>query len=118
MKDRRSKDEIRAELLADAERLIDEILDWDDRTNEPTLRDIEREVLKLRKQFGQNITGAVIERQEQRKPVPGPSCPECGSEMQYKDMKEITVEGQVGDLEIERGYYYCAECRRGLFPPG
>ena len=118
MKDRRSKEEIKAELLADAERLIEEILDWDDRTDAPTLRDIEREVLKLRKRFGQSMTGAVIECQEQRKPVPGPSCPKCGAEMQYKGMKEITVEGQVGDLEIERGHYYCAECRRGLFPPG
>lgn len=118
MKDRRSKDEIKAELLADAERLIDEILEWDDRTDAPTLREIEREVLRLRRQFGQGITGAVIERQEQRRPVPGPSCPECGAEMQYKGMKETTVEGQVGGLEIERGHYYCAECRRGLFPPG
>jgi uncharacterized protein with PIN domain len=118
MKDHRSRDEIRAELLSNAESLIDEILDWDDRTEAPTLRDIEREVLKLRKQFGQSMTGAVIERQEQRRPVPGPRCPECGAAMQYKDMKETRVEGQVGDLEIERGYYYCAGCRRGLFPPG
>lgn len=117
MKGRRSKEEKKAELLAQAEKLIDEMLDWDDETEAPTLRDIERVALRLRKRFGQGITEAVIELQEERRPVPGPSCPECGAEMQYKGMKGTTVEGQVGDLEIERGHYYCGECRRGLFPP-
>jgi uncharacterized protein with PIN domain len=92
--------------------------DWDDERAAPTLRDVEQVVLKLRKRFGERVAEAMLERQEQRRSVPGPRCPECGAEMQYKGQKESGVESQVGALEIERGHYYCAQCRRGLFPPG
>ena len=118
MTNHQSKEEIKAGLLAEAETLIDEAFDWDDETESPTLRDIEQIVLKLRKRFGERIAEAVIERQAERRPVPGPSCPECGAEMQYKGQKQSGIESQVGALGIERGYYYCAQCRRGLFPPG
>lgn len=118
MKGSQSREEIKAELLAEAGTLIDEALDWDDETEAPTLRDIEQVVLKLRKRFGKRMAEAVIERQEERRPVPGPRCPECGAEMQYKGQKKSGIESQVGALGIERGYYYCAQCRRSLFPPG
>jgi uncharacterized protein with PIN domain len=117
MKGHRSREEIRAELLAEAETLIDKAFDWDDETEAPTLRDIEQVVLKLRKRFGERMAEAMIERQEERWPVRDASCPECGAEMQYKGQKESDIESQVGALGIEKGYYYCAQCRRGLFPP-
>jgi uncharacterized protein with PIN domain len=117
MRGRRTRQEMKAELLAEAETLIDKAFDWDDETEAPTLRDIEQVVLRLRKQFGERVAEAMIERQEDNRPVPGPSCPECGAEMQYKGQKESDIESQVGALGIERGHYYCAQCRRGLFPP-
>ena len=118
MKGRRSREEMKAELLAEAGALIDRAFDWDDETEAPTLREIEQVVLRLRKRFGERIAEAMIERQEESRPVPGPRCPECGAEMRYKGQKESDIESQVGALGIERGYYYCAQCRRGLFPPG
>jgi hypothetical protein len=27
------------------------------------------------------------------------------------------VESRLGGIEIERGYYYCAACQSGSFPP-
>ena len=118
MRGRRSREEMKAELLAEAETLIDQAFDWDDETEAPTLGEIEQVVLRLRKRFGERIAEAVIEQQEERRPVPGPSCPECGAEMQYKGQKESDIESQVGALGIQRGYYYCAQCRRGVFRPG
>lgn len=117
MKDHRSKDELKAELLAEAETLIDQAFDWNDETAAPTLREIEQVVLELRKRFGKRVAEAMLEHQERRHPVPGPACPECGAEMQYKGQKGSRIESQVGPLEIERGHYYCAACRRGIFPP-
>jgi len=35
-----------------------------------------------------------------------------------RDDKGNRIESRVGELEIERGYYHCAECNQGLFPPG
>ena len=74
-------------------------------------------VLKLRQRMGLRMASIVIGDQAMVRPVPGPSCPTCDEEMRYKDMKRVTVEGQLGETELERAYYYCDRCRSGLFPP-
>jgi uncharacterized protein with PIN domain len=57
-------------------------------------------------------------RQEERQPAERVQCPECGGEMENKGMKDNQVETQIGDLKIERGYYYCPKCKQGIFSPG
>ena len=114
---KRSRDQMRAELLAEAEEVIDKLLDWHEGTAAPTLDEIEDVVLKLRKQLGERMAGMVLEDQEAVRPVPGPDCPSCGQEMHYKGMKEVTVEGRSGRMKLERAYYHCAPCRQGFFPP-
>jgi uncharacterized protein with PIN domain len=109
--------EIRAKLLAEAERSIDELLDWTDQTPRPNLTQIENAVLKMRKHLGEQAAQVVIEAQEARQAVPGPLCPTCQREMHYKDRKAQTVESRVGQLYISRGYYYCETCQQSLFPP-
>ncbi len=109
--------EIRAKLLAEAEQAIDELLDWTDQTPRPNLTQIETAVLKMRKQLSEQAAQAVIESQETQRPVPGPMCPTCQREMHYKDTKAQTVESRVGQLCIDRGYYYCEHCRQSVFPP-
>ena len=109
--------EIRAQLLAEAEQAIDELLDWTDHTPRPNLTQIENAVLKLRRQLSEQAAQAVIETQAAQQPVPGPLCPTCQREMHYKDTKAQTVESRVGQLRIARGYYYCEHCRQSVFPP-
>ena len=108
---------LKAELMAEAEAAIDELLGWHEDTTGPTLTEIEEVVLKLRKRLGERMTKVVVEDQEAVRPVPGPGCNTCGREMHYKGMKEVTVAGRVGVAKLERGYYYCDRCRSGLFPP-
>ena len=115
---KRTRAELAAALLAEAKAAIDELLDWHEQTAEPDLTQIEDLVLKLRKQLGQRMTELVIEDQKAVRPVPGPACPECGQEMHYKDMKRTTIGTRSGEVALERAYYYCEECRSGLFPPG
>jgi hypothetical protein len=110
--------EIRAKLLAEAEQVIDELLDWTDQTPRPNLTQIETAVLKMRKRLGEQAALAVIEAQHTHRPVPGPLCPTCQREMHYKDTKAQTVESRVGHLTIARGYYYCETCHQRLFSPG
>jgi len=116
MSSRREK--ARGKLMAEAEALIDELLEWGDGVSEPDLSQIEEKVLDLRRRFGEQLALAVIDGQEAKLPVPGPRCPKCQREMECKGLKGNTVESWVGRLWLERGYYYCLTCREGLFPPG
>ena len=115
---RHSRTELKAALQAEAELAIDELLNWAEGQSAPTLTEIEEVILKLRQRLSVQMAQAVIDAQDAVRPVPGPRCPTCQGEMHYKDRKGNTVESRVGPLGLQRGYYYCAHCRRGLFPPG
>jgi hypothetical protein len=115
---KRSREELKAEMLAEAEAVIDELLNWHEGSEAPTLDEIEDVILRLRKRYGERIAGTVIGDQEAVRPVPGPACATCGVEMHYKGIKGVTVEGRIGITGLRRAYYYCDRCGSGLFPPG
>ena len=113
-----TRSDLKAELMTEAEGLIDELVAWTADTPASTLTQIEDIVLKLRQRLSERMALAVIEAQSALRPVPGPTCSTCGREMHYKDRKANTVESRVGQLPLTRGYYYCETCKSGLFPPG
>ena len=115
---KRSKEEKRGRLLAKAEEVIDEYLEWEKDNPRPDMTDIEEVTLKLRKAIGQEIAQMTVEEQEERQPVPGPKCPQCGKEMHYKGERKVDVESRAGKLKVERGYYSCPKCKESIFPPG
>lgn len=110
--------EQKAELMREAEEIIDRLLDWGEETGEPNMSQIEEIVLELRERLSERMAEAVVRGQEKVRPVPGPSCPGCEKEMRYKGMQHKTISSWVGEVEMDRGYYYCDHCGRGLFPPG
>ena len=114
----KEREQLKAEMMAAAAASIEELVSWMDRNQAPNLREIEEAVLKIRQQMSEQMTKAVVQRQESVRPVPGPVCAKCGEEMRYKDSHTKQVTSWAGEIEIERGYYYCDRCRRGLFPPG
>lgn len=114
----KSRAELKAKLMKEAERAIDELLDWHVNTVEPNLGPVEAKVLELRQRLSEQMSQTVIEAQAAVRPVPGPRCKQCGAEMRYKGLKGLQVSSWVGDLQLDRGYYYCEGCRIGLFPPG
>lgn len=81
-----------------------------------TLSDIEDIALSVRARMGEAVTQALVAHQAPVA-VPGPACEECGREMHYKGLKKRKVVSRSGEVEWERPYYYCATCRRGIFPP-
>jgi hypothetical protein len=113
-----SRAQQKEKLLADAERLIEQMLDWTEQTERPNLTQIETIVLELRRQFGKTLAENAIAAQATGQPVAAPPCPQCGKPMQSKGGKDKTVVSQVGDLQLGRTHYYCPTCERGLFPPG
>lgn len=114
----KSRADLKSKLMAEAERAIDDLLDWHLSTAKPNLEQVEAKVLRLRQRLSEQMSQTVIEAQAAVRPVPGPRCEQCGAEMRYKGLKELQVSSWVGDLQLDRGYYYCEQCRHGLFPPG
>lgn len=107
-----------AALRAAAEEVIKEFLDWEEGAKEPNLTQIEDVVLALRARLGERMAAVALKDQEAVQPAQAPQCPMCGEAMRYKGRKGIDIESRVGTLEVERGHYYCARCRSGLFSPG
>ena len=114
----RKTQRVKGELMKEAESIIDELLAWEAEVEKPNLGQIEEVVLELRERLSQKMAESVIAGQEENRPVPGPMCGECGAEMRYKGQKSKRVKSWVGQLELGRGYYYCAGCGAGDFPPG
>ena len=112
------REELKKELMAQAEASIERLMEWEERNEKPTLGAIERIVLEIGKEWEEKMAYAVIGRQEGVRPVPGPACPQCGEEMRYKDSQARQVTSLVGELRIERSYYHCSRCKTGIFPPG
>ena len=100
-----------------AKKEIDALLDWMEETAAPDLGESEAIVLRIRKRMGEAMAGEVIDNQASVRPAPGPICTKCGKEMHYKGMKHKEISTMIGEVKLERGYYYCDRCRTGLFPP-
>jgi hypothetical protein len=114
----RTRAEVKAELEAEAARLIEESLAWNDQAEAPTLTEIEEQVLKFRKALGERLAQALVEAQPSVEPVLV-RCPECGRPMHQKRRRQWRrVESRVGPVPLQRAYYYCEHCRKGIFPPG
>ncbi len=112
-----SRAEQKAVLMQQAEALIEQMLDWTETTDQPTLTQIEDIALDLREQFGQVLSENAITAQENCAPVELPACPQCGQAMRPKGRKHKTVVARVGELKLDRNHFCCPACERGLFPP-
>lgn len=110
-------EQLEAGLMAEAKALIAELVAWERQTDAPKLSQMEEKVLAVRQRFGKRLLKAMLEDQEARQPAEPPKCPTCEAEMRYKGQKGTAIETRLGGIEIERGYYYCAHCESGLFPP-
>lgn len=115
---KRGQEEVRAELMAEAGEVVDELLAWQDKHRAPTLTEMEDIVLALRERMGRRMLELTMQDQEAVKPEVAPRCESCGEVMTYKGQKKRGVGTRAGGVAVERGHYYCPRCASGVFPPG
>jgi hypothetical protein len=114
---KKTRAQLEQELEQKSKGIITKLLDWNDEHGAPDLSQIEEIILKLREEMGLEFANSLLKNQENAAP-PIEKCKTCGKEMRNKGQKQKTVESQLGELVMERGYYYCGECGAGIFPPG
>jgi len=111
----RSVAQTKQSLQAEVNALLDELFTWAAEHPDSDFTAMEDELLELRRRFGQQGLEALLEIQPQRRPL-DPVCPECGQRRGYKAMQPLTFVSRLGELQVERGYYYCPGCRQGVYP--
>lgn len=107
----------KAELMARFEAEVEKLLDWQEENPRPTLKEIEDTALQRRQAIGRVMTEDLLQGQDNVQPSPRVNCPTCGEEMHAKGRKRKNVLTRLGDVDMERCYYYCSRCKRGFSPP-
>jgi hypothetical protein len=107
-------EELKARLVAEAERIINEIVGQDERRQPRTLNEIEQAAMKA----GQQVKAAVLAGLVANRPATGGSdrCGQCGGKLKYKGKRRKWVLTQAGEVQLERDYDYCERCKTGFFP--
>ena len=115
MSDRKA--ELKARLLAEAEDAIEKMLAEAVPPGKASLADIERSARSTGQQIEQVIAAELASAGAAELPA-WPTCRQCGQKMKNKGKRKRRVVTESGEVEVERGYYHCAACGQGFFPPG
>jgi hypothetical protein len=82
-----------------------------------TLPEVTATVWALRQQLTGGITETIVghvhrsEHDQQQAP-----CPRCHRRLRVRDLVCRTVETMGGAIQLERPYFYCRVCQKGVYP--
>ena len=113
-----SKSTLKAQLIAQAEAAIEELLKARPAPDTATLTQIEEVVLKASQQFRQTVTAALLAERNADVSPSRLACPKCGGVAKAKGKRKRRVVTRTGEVTVRREYYYCGACHAGFFPPG
>jgi len=110
------REQLKSKIMAQVEVLVEQALVQGEKRL--TLSQIEELALAARSRIAQELTSGLLEQQTRSTAPELPTCPICGQRMQPKGKKQRYLRTRSGDVLLHRPYFYCADCRRGYFPPG
>jgi hypothetical protein len=110
------RERLKSKIMIQVEVLVEQALAQGEKRL--TLSQIEELALLARSGIGQELTSGLLEQQTSSTVPELPTCPNCGQRMQPKGKKKRYLRTRSGDVQVQRPYFYCADCRRGYFPPG
>ena len=100
--------------VAEFERRVNAILDYQETHPQATWAELEGEARQLSWDcFAPVLEGLLGWRRQELEEFP--RC-QCGRECRYKGQQPRRQETYVGRINWRRGYYYCESCRRGRYP--
>jgi hypothetical protein len=83
----------------------------------PSLDALTRAVFTKRQELTAKVTEALVQQRHRpalhQKTVP---CPQCGRRLPARALVPRTLETLVGEVSLERPYFYCLECKHGFYP--
>ena len=107
------KDEWKAKLLAEAEAAIEKMVSDERLSQQMTLTDIEDVIGDFENDLRQRVLREMVGEQANQ-PM---SCPECGGQLRNKGKRSKRLVTLRGETDLERSYYQCEVCGKGVFPP-
>jgi YgiT-type zinc finger domain-containing protein len=115
---KRTRAQIKAEMMKQFEAKVDQLLDWQEKAKRPNLTQFENEILAARKEISVEMMKAMLQGEQAGTPIEAPLCPKCGKVMENKGKRPQVIETRLGTIQVERTYYACPECGEGFFPSG
>ena len=113
-----TREERRQAVLAEAERLVDQLEAWYDEHEDASFGEIEKKAREVRRELMGRALEIIINGRDTGNRPKRPTCEQCGTEMDFKGYRPWTVKSLEGDVELERAYYTCPHCDgETLFPP-
>ena len=113
-----TREALKAQLLAQAEVAIDELLAKKTAPATASLADIEQVVRQAGETIQEAMTTALLQASGEELAAQWPTCPTCGQRLLAKGKRPRRVVTETGEVVVMRDYYYCRHCRKGIFPPG
>ena len=113
-----NQEDLKVRLMAEAEAAIDAMLARKPAAKDITLSEIEHLVIRSGQEFREAMLEHLVQASRRDETDETMNCPDCGKRLHYKGKRAKTIITEVGEVRIERDYYYCAACQRGVFPPG
>src|SRR6266568_5455771 len=111
-------EEIKARLLAEAEKAIAQVVGDRPIGNQMTLRDIEGLAVRAGATVSAGVQKVLSEEVSQGQRSQAQMCPQCGERMQRRGTRIRPITTEAGTSELERTYYTCAGCGHHFFSSG
>jgi hypothetical protein len=109
---------LKAQLMAAAERAIDEMLARKTAPEQIHWGEIERLAMERRGAIGTALVEGVVQESEATRREVERRCPDGGEEMVQRGRRVRRVVTEAGGVVVERDYCFCARCGQHLFPSG
>lgn len=95
----------------------EELVTWREQHPEASFDELAEQVTPRRRDLMGALLAQLACQHGQGEAAEGLSCAECGHALVYKGKPGRVVGHLEGETRLQRAYYYCPQCRTGIFPP-